>query len=793
MGPVTIPGCIVHCFGVITEHLFKDVDNLLLGAAQGLVLSDPFRCCGSAKLKNVSVPNISVVPSLPLLVSHVVGGDGAVILYEGEIRDVWISLANAGTVPVEQAHISLSGKNQESVLSVPYETLKSALPLKPGAEVTIPVTLKVWQLGLVDTDTASKNLSGSTGRPAKDGSSPMLLIHYAGPLANSGEPPTDGSVVPPGRRLVDPLNICVLQGLSFVKARLLSMEIPAHVGENPPMLVHVENGSSEVTLGKFRNEDNSSVDCNAAEFGYPKTRIDRDNTARILIPLEHFKLPVLDSSFYVKRTQSGTPGRSSSFSEKNAKAELNASIKNLISKIKVRWQSGRNSSGELNIKDVIQAALQTSVMNVLLPDPLTFGFKLAENSTGRAKLSSPKESINQVQSPLSKGSVLAHDMTSMEVLPGENCIEGKKATVLWSGVLSGVTVEVPPLEEIKHSFSLYFLVPGEYTLLAAAVIDDANDILRLVHDLVHLMSQSSVGSPHFMSECSFNWQTQGTFCVASWQGIEVAVKKLGEEVTADEDKMKAFRDELELLQKIRHPNVVQFLGAITQSTPMMIVTEYLPKGDAKANETPIEEPETEAKVLDIPSPCSMDIDSQTNNQLPQVITSKEISAAACDDKPDRLEIARLYNEKLDVNELSREQTEPSTIGHWEEKKLVSRDGQAKLKANVFFASFDQCSDKAAGKSACTALAAVIANWLQSNQDNTPTRAQFDRLIVEGSSEWRKLCDNQDLINQFPDKHFDIKTVLQAGLCPISVLHEKSFIGFFGPEKFETLKEVMSFD
>ncbi|KAI8019835.1 Integrin-linked protein kinase 1, partial [Camellia lanceoleosa] len=136
---------------------------------------------------------------------------------------------------------------------------------------------------------------------------------------------------------------------------------------------------------------------------------------------------------------------------------------------------------------------------------------------------------------------------------------------------------------------------------------------------------------------------KGTFCVASWQGIEVAMKKLGKEVTVDEDKMRAFRDELELLQKIRHPNVVQFLGVVTQSTPMMIVTEYLPKtfkryltyykptelgtkekykgkmrmdysemneeernekltsvisyckGDAKANETPIEEPETRAK------------------------------------------------------------------------------------------------------------------------------------------------------------------------------------------------------
>ncbi|KAL7087124.1 hypothetical protein ACP275_13G046700 [Erythranthe tilingii] len=73
--------------------------------------------------------------------------------------------------------------------------------------------------------------------------------------------------------------------------------------------------------------------------------------------------------------------------------------------------------------------------------------------------------------------------------------------------------------------------------------------------------------------------TKGTFCVASWRGIQVAVKKFGEEFFIDEEKVNAFRDELSLLQKMRHPNVVQFLGAVTQSTPMMIVTEFLPKGD----------------------------------------------------------------------------------------------------------------------------------------------------------------------------------------------------------------------
>lgn len=39
-------------------------------------------------------------------------------------------------------------------------------------------------------------------------------------------------------------------------------------------------------------------------------------------------------------------------------------------------------------------------------------------------------------------------------------------------------MEVPPLEEVKHIFSLYFLIPGEYSMLAAAMIDDANEVLR---------------------------------------------------------------------------------------------------------------------------------------------------------------------------------------------------------------------------------------------------------------------------------------------------------------------------
>jgi serine/threonine protein kinase len=39
----------------------------------------------------------------------------------------------------------------------------------------------------------------------------------------------------------------------------------------------------------------------------------------------------------------------------------------------------------------------------------------------------------------------------------------------------------------------------------------------------------------------------------------------------------AFKHELEVLEKVRHPNVLQFVGAVTQNIPMMIVSEYHPK------------------------------------------------------------------------------------------------------------------------------------------------------------------------------------------------------------------------
>ncbi|XP_070047217.1 uncharacterized protein [Nicotiana tomentosiformis] len=138
------------------------------------------------------------------------------------------------------------------------------------------------------------------------------------------------------------------------------------------------------------------------------------------------------------------------------------------------------------------------------------------------------------------------------------------------------------------------------------------------------------------------------------------------------------------------------------------------------------------------------------------------------------------------------------VGSWEQREIVSRDGHMKLQTQVFFASIDQRSERAAGESACTALVAVLADWLQNNRDLMPIKSQFDSLIREGSLEWRKLCENETYRERFLDKHFDLETVLQAKIRSISVVPGKSFVGFFHPDGmdeggFDFLHGAMSFD
>ncbi|KAK4727140.1 hypothetical protein R3W88_032057 [Solanum pinnatisectum] len=73
--------------------------------------------------------------------------------------------------------------------------------------------------------------------------------------------------------------------------------------------------------------------------------------------------------------------------------------------------------------------------------------------------------------------------------------------------------------------------------------------------------------------------SKGSYQVAKWNGTKVSVKILDKDSYKDPESINAFKHELTLLEKVRHPNVVQFVGAVTQNIPMMIVSEYHPRGD----------------------------------------------------------------------------------------------------------------------------------------------------------------------------------------------------------------------
>ncbi|PON56349.1 Mitogen-activated protein kinase kinase kinase [Parasponia andersonii] len=62
-----------------------------------------------------------------------------------------------------------------------------------------------------------------------------------------------------------------------------------------------------------------------------------------------------------------------------------------------------------------------------------------------------------------------------------------------------------------------------------------------------------------------------------WNGTEVAVKKFLNQDFSGEALLQ-FRSEVEIMLRLRHPNVVLFMGAVTRSPHFSILTEFLPRG-----------------------------------------------------------------------------------------------------------------------------------------------------------------------------------------------------------------------
>ncbi|XP_027339916.1 probable serine/threonine-protein kinase SIS8 isoform X1 [Abrus precatorius] len=62
-----------------------------------------------------------------------------------------------------------------------------------------------------------------------------------------------------------------------------------------------------------------------------------------------------------------------------------------------------------------------------------------------------------------------------------------------------------------------------------------------------------------------------------WHGTEVAVKRFLDQDISGES-LEEFKSEVQIMKRLRHPNVVLFMGAVTRPPNLSIVTEFLPRG-----------------------------------------------------------------------------------------------------------------------------------------------------------------------------------------------------------------------
>ncbi|KAF8380241.1 hypothetical protein HHK36_027723 [Tetracentron sinense] len=71
----------------------------------------------------------------------------------------------------------------------------------------------------------------------------------------------------------------------------------------------------------------------------------------------------------------------------------------------------------------------------------------------------------------------------------------------------------------------------------------------------------------------------GEVYLVKWRGTEVAAKTIRSSIASNPRVKSAFMKELALWQRLRHPNIVQFLGVLKDSDRLIFLTEFLCNGN----------------------------------------------------------------------------------------------------------------------------------------------------------------------------------------------------------------------
>ncbi|KDO81215.1 hypothetical protein CISIN_1g002355mg [Citrus sinensis] len=218
----------------------------------------------------------------------------------------------------------------------------------------------------------------------------------------------------------------------------------------------------------------------------------------------------------------------------------------------------------------------------------------------------------------------------------------------------------------------------------------AMDWLEISWDELHVKERVGAGS-------------FGTVHRAEWHGSDVAVKVLTVQDFLD-DQLKEFLREVAIMKRVRHPNVVLFMGAVTKRPHLSIVTEYLPRGSLY-------------RLIHRPAAGEM-MDQRRRLRM-------------------ALDVAKGINYLHNLN---------PPILHWDLKSpnlLVDKNwtvkvcdfGLSRFKANTFISSKSVAGTVvffAAHQTACNSLALIfsLSGWLQSSFEESPQMRSLMFIVLE---------------------------------------------------------------
>lgn len=165
--------------------------------------------------------------------------------------------------------------------------------------------------------------------------------------------------------------------------------------------------------------------------------------------------------------------------------------------------------------------------------------------------------------------------------------EGCYSVVEW--LIKDCKVPVNPVDRFKRT-PLEDAVRADYGEVTTLLLQHSARIFGKDGEFVELAETGLAGNVRIFGELEPEWEIdphtlrveeklgEGEFGIvykAKWFGSTVAVKVLKDHNAVA---LGDFRTELNVLQKVHHPNTVQFFGAVTKQTPYMIVTEYMGVG-----------------------------------------------------------------------------------------------------------------------------------------------------------------------------------------------------------------------